>query len=295
MDTGTGDRDDGGAGAAPRYRQVADELRGMILDGRLAPEQTLPTQQSLRRRYAVGRGTVQSALQVLREEGLIEEGVSGRAARVARRGGTLQPLGHHIARAFAARHVRLDVWALTAEQLSKAVQVQTEAIRAGESRPESVAVRVLLPDLETPHPYPCRIDDPGDPRPLQRLRHVIRTYAGALEHSLTALAEEHLVADVRVEIRGMPTIPGEKRYIINGSEILTGFYQIRRSHMHNQADGTSLEVLELYSDGSLFPLLRGVAGAGTAAGTLDDARFQQMETWFESRWEHVARPLPLGG
>lgn len=287
MDSGTEDHD----GGTPRYRQVAADLRGMILDGRLAPEQNLPTQQSLRRRYDIGRGTVQSALQVLREEGLIEEGVPGRAARVARRGGTLQPLGHHIARAFATRHVRLDVWALTAEQLSKAVQVQTEAIRAGEHRPESVAVRVLLPDLEARHPYPCRVDDPSDPRPLQRLRHVIRTYAGALEHSLTALAEEHLVGDVRVEIRGVPTIPGEKRYIINGSEILTGFYQIRRSHMYNNADGTALDVLELYSDGSLFPLTHGVGGAGT----LDDVRFEQIKQWFETRWENVAKPLRLEG
>ncbi|MDT0378623.1 winged helix-turn-helix domain-containing protein [Streptomyces sp. DSM 42041] len=293
MDSGTVDRDGGVDDTAPRYRQVAADLRGLILDGRLAPEQNLPTQQSLRRRYGIGRGTVQSALQVLREEGLIEEGVPGRAARVARRGATLQPLGHHIARAFAARHVRLDVWALTAEQLSKAVQIQTEAIRAGEHRPESVAVRVLLPDLETRHPYPCRIGDPDDPRPLQRLRHVIRTYAGAMEHSLTALAEEHLVDDVRVEVRGVPTIPGEKRYIINGSEILTGFYQVRRSHMHNSADGSSLDVLELYSDGSLFPLVRGEA-AGPVPDALDEARFEQIQQWFDTRWEYVARPLPLG-
>ncbi|MFR9675903.1 winged helix-turn-helix domain-containing protein [Streptomyces sp. TR06-5] len=287
MDSGSEDD----VGGTPRYRQVAADLRTRILDGRIEPEANLPTQQSLRRRYAVGRGTVQSALAVLREEGLVEDGVSGRAARVARRGGTLQPLGHHIARAFAARHVRLDVWALTAEQLSKAVQNQTEAIRAGEFRPESVAVRVLLPDLEARHPYPCRVDDPDDPRPLQRLRHVIRTYAGALEHSLTALAEERLVDDVRVEIRGMPTIPGEKRYLINGTEILTGFYQIRRSHMYHHADGVSLEVLELYSDGSLFPLVRGAGGTGP----LDDARFEQIRQWFETRWENVARPLRLEG
>jgi hypothetical protein len=290
VDTGTEDSD---GGAAPRYRQVAADLREMILDGRLSPEENLPTQQSLRRRYGIGRGTVQSALQVLRDEGLIEEGVPGRAAQVARRGGTLQPLGHHIARAFSVRHVRLDVWALTAEQLSKAVQIQTEAIRAGEHRPESVAVRVLLPDLETPHPYPCRVDDPADPRPLQRLRHVIRTYAGALEHSLTALAEEHLVPEVRVEIRGVPTIPGEKRYIINGSEILTGFYQIRRSQMIGNADGAALDVLELHSDGSLFPLVR--EGGAPAAQALDTARFEQMQQWFETRWEYVARPLRLGG
>ncbi|MGW7351636.1 winged helix-turn-helix domain-containing protein [Streptomyces sp. NPDC054784] len=283
---GTGD--DGGTGA-PRYRLVADELRAMILDGRIDQGRPLPKQQQLQRRYGVGRSTVQSALQLLRDEGLIEQGVPGRAARVAHQDGQLQPLAHHIARAFTARHVSLDVWSLTVETLSKAVQNQATEIRNGEQRPESIAVRVLLPDLEAPHPYPRCVGDPADPRPLQRLRHLIRTYAGALEHSLTALAEDRLVADVRVEIRGIPTIPGEKRYIINGTEALTGFYSIRRATMYNNPDGATLDVLELHSDGSLFPSARRAPG-GSA---LDDARFAQVTQWFDTRWEQVATPLPL--
>lgn len=281
---------DGGT-ETPRYRQVAGELRAMILDGTLGQDRPLPKQQQLQRRYGVGRGTVQSALQLLRDEGLIEEGVPGRGARVAQQGSSLQPLAHHIARAFSARHVSLDVWSLTAEALSKAIQNQAMEIRQGEQRPESITVRVLLPDLETSHPYPRHVDDPDDPRPLQRLRHVIRTYAGALEHSLTALAEAHLVEDVRVEIRGMPTIPGEKRYIINNSEILTGFYSIRRSHMYNNPDGATLDILELYSDGSLFPFTRATPGASP----LDEARFEQIRQWFDTRWDQVAKPLPLSG
>ncbi|WP_139140828.1 winged helix-turn-helix domain-containing protein [Streptomyces oceani] len=290
-----------GGREAPRYRQLAHELRAMILDGRMAAEQVLPKQSQLQRRYGVGRGTVQSALQLLRDEGLIEEGVSGRAARVARPTSTLQPLGHHIARAFSARRVSLDVWALTAEQLSKAVQNQAMDIREGQHRPESIAVRVLLPDLDTHHPYPRNVTDPDDLRPLLRLRHVIRTYAGALEHSLTALAEEQLVPDVRVEIRGLPTIPGEKRYIINDAEILTGFYGIRRSNMYNNPDGASLDILELYSDGSLFPATRGPgspapSGHGPDGGPpLEEAWFDQVKQWFETRWELLARPLPLSG
>ncbi|WP_208881576.1 winged helix-turn-helix domain-containing protein [Streptomyces armeniacus] len=290
----SGDAGDTGADGSveiPRYRRVADDLRAMILDGRIGQDRPLPKQQQLQRRYRVGRGTVQSALQLLREEGLIEEGVPGRAARVAQQGSSLQPLAHHIARAFSAKHVSLDVWSLTVETLSKAIQNQAAEIRQGEQRPESIAVRVLLPDLETRHPYPRHVDDPDDPRPLQRLRHVIRTYAGALEHSLTTLAEAHLVEDVRVEIRGMPTIPGEKRYIINNAEILTGFYSIRRSHMYNNPDGATLDILELYSDGSLFPFTRSAPGASP----LDDARFEQIRQWFDTRWEQVARPLPLSG
>jgi DNA-binding transcriptional regulator YhcF (GntR family) len=284
------DGDGAGTGESPRYRQIAADLRDRITGGHVTAGDLLPKQHQLQRRYGVGRGTVQSALRLLRDEGLIEEGVPGRGARVADRLTLLQPLSHHVARAFAARDVSLDVWSLTTENLSKAVQNQADRIRQGPHRPHSIAVRILLPDLETAHPYPRHVDDPSDPRPLQRLRHEIRTYASALEHSLTALAEERLVGRVRVEIRGLPTIPGEKRYIINDSEVLTGFYSIRRHHMRNNPDGSSLDILQLHRDGSLFPFSR---DAGGGAGSLDEERFAQTKLWFESRWTQVAQPLPL--
>lgn len=274
----------------PRYRFIADDLRRQILDGALSAGTVLPKQQHLQHRYGVGRGTIQSAQQMLRDEGLLEGGTPGRAARVANRTANLQPLAHHITRAFTARHVTLDVWALTTESLSKAVQNQAEAILEGRRQaPESIAVRVLLPDLVTHHPYPRHVDDPDDARPLLRLRHVIRTYAGALEHSLTLLAERGLVDQVSVAIRGLPTIPGEKRYLINGTEILTGYYRLERGQMQNNPDGTSLEVLELRS-GDLFASSLEDPGSGA----LERARFEQVSLWFESRWDLVAQPLSLG-
>ncbi|MEU5434708.1 winged helix-turn-helix domain-containing protein [Streptomyces sp. NPDC020719] len=274
----------------PRYRSVADDLRRQIRDGRLTPGDLLPKQQQLQRRYGVGRGTVQSALQVLRDEGLIEEGVPGRAARVANQMANLQPLAYYIERAFSARRVSLDVWSLDTEQLSRAVQNEAEAIRQGRRpSPDSIRVRVLLPDLTTRHPFPRAVGDPDDIRPLLRLRHVIRTYAGALEHSLTLLAEERLVERVSVEIRGLPTIPGEKRYLINDAEMITGYYRLRESRMHNNPDGAAIDVLELHSD-ALFPSPLDANGSSA----LERARFEQIKVWFESRWENIAEPLPLG-
>lgn len=282
--------DQEGEGISPQYRFIADDLRKQILEGRLSAGDTLPKQQQLQRRYGVGRGTIQSAQQMLRDEGLLEGGTPGRAARVANRTANLQPLAHHITRAFAAEHVTLDVWALTTETLSKAVQNQVEAILDGRRQaPASITVRVLLPDLVTNHPYPRHVDDPHDIRPLLRLRHVIRTYAGALEHSLTLLAERGLVGQVSVAIRGLPTIPGEKRYLINGTEVLTGYYRLERGQMQNNPDGTSLEVLELRS-GDLFA--SSLDDPGTNA--LERARFEQLTLWFESRWNQVAQPLQLG-
>ena len=145
----------------------------------------------------------------------------------------------------------------------------------------SVRVRVLVPDLDTHHPYPRHVDDPRDLRPLRRLRRVIRMYAEALHHSLTQLAEEGTVASVSVEIRSLPTVPGEKRYLINGSQMLTGYYFLRTTRI--LVDAASIEVLELHSD-TLFPATL----EGNGARSLERAEFQQVQAWFDSRWEMVA-------
>ena len=53
------------------YRQIADDLRTAILDGRLGPGDQLPTTNELMAKYEVANMTVQSALRVLREQNLI--------------------------------------------------------------------------------------------------------------------------------------------------------------------------------------------------------------------------------
>lgn len=53
------------------YLQIAGGLRSRILFGDLAPGEQLPSQHELAGQYEVARATVQAALRVLREEGLI--------------------------------------------------------------------------------------------------------------------------------------------------------------------------------------------------------------------------------
>ncbi len=78
----------------PLYRQIADELRRDIADGRLAPGAPLPTEQDLMRRFGVARGTVRQARAALRAEGTVG-GSQGRVFSV--RGAPLtQPLGELI-------------------------------------------------------------------------------------------------------------------------------------------------------------------------------------------------------
>lgn len=54
-----------------RYREVADDLRERVRKQTYAPGQRLPSERDLTREFAVQRGTLRRALELLEEEGLI--------------------------------------------------------------------------------------------------------------------------------------------------------------------------------------------------------------------------------
>jgi GntR family transcriptional regulator len=58
--------------AVPPSRQIADQLRGMITAGDLAPGARLPSITTLMQEYGVARNTARRALAILEDEGLIE-------------------------------------------------------------------------------------------------------------------------------------------------------------------------------------------------------------------------------
>ena len=55
----------------PVYRQLAEILRGQILSGEIPPRRALPSKRLLVQRYEVSTRTIDSAMAVLRSEGLI--------------------------------------------------------------------------------------------------------------------------------------------------------------------------------------------------------------------------------
>jgi GntR family transcriptional regulator len=55
----------------PTYQQVADDVRQMVAAGRYPPGTRLPSVRRLADEYGLAPQTVQNALRVLREEGLV--------------------------------------------------------------------------------------------------------------------------------------------------------------------------------------------------------------------------------
>jgi GntR family transcriptional regulator len=56
----------------PMYRYIADDLRAKVKNGRLAPNDKLPTEGELSDQYEASRNTVREAIRRLTDEGLLE-------------------------------------------------------------------------------------------------------------------------------------------------------------------------------------------------------------------------------
>lgn len=63
----------------PAYRQIADQIRDLIIEGQLKPGQQLPSEEQLSTNFGVSRNTIREALRTLSTQGLIatSRGVQG--------------------------------------------------------------------------------------------------------------------------------------------------------------------------------------------------------------------------
>ncbi|HEY6798774.1 MAG TPA: GntR family transcriptional regulator [Kineosporiaceae bacterium] len=191
----------------PPYRQVANDLRAMILTSRLSPGEQLPSGQQLARRYGVARMTVQQAVRLLRDEGLV---VTRQGSGVFVRSRPELPVGFtaHVERAFTAEHVSVDFTGVSVESLAAALAGPLEAIRSGRLAPSSVVVRILVAGVAD------RDRDPagGPDRDV-----------AALADAVEELGELGLVPRATAEVRRHGTSPMFTLYVLNERDVFFGF------------------------------------------------------------------------
>jgi DNA-binding transcriptional regulator YhcF (GntR family) len=265
---------------------LAGVLRDRIRSGELPRNARLPTQRALVEEFGVNRTTVRQALAILEREGYLSARGRGAPAVVSSPGlDEPRPAGvevaDRIALAFQADDITIDAFCLTTETLNAALAGPLIAISTGELTPESISIRVILPDPDAPLAYPRLITDPTDRRPLDRLRRLTRTFATSVRHQLTSLAEMGLVPKVSVEIRCVPITPVQKIYLLNGTEALTAYYQVVPRVVEYEQ-----EQLEIYD----------VLGLNSKVfrSSSDTAFVGESHLWFESLWSTLAQPLTLG-
>ncbi|GAG83266.1 unnamed protein product [marine sediment metagenome] len=57
--------------AAPRYRQIHQEIRSLIVEGKFLPGEAVSSEKEITKKYGVSRFTAQHVFRLLVEEGLV--------------------------------------------------------------------------------------------------------------------------------------------------------------------------------------------------------------------------------
>ncbi|MGI5455939.1 GntR family transcriptional regulator [Streptomyces sp. CA-249302] len=273
-------------------QEIADILRERIRAGDLKAGDRLPTQAELADEFGVERGTVRQALRALQDDGLltnVSKGSPPRIAQPAPVSGEPQPtmvaLAPRLAEAFSAPHVHVDAACLTAETLMLALGEPLRRIHAGEIRPESIDVRILLPSREITLAFPVPIEGRSEDDPVHQRWLAQRNAQGqVLKHNLQALRATHGI-DVRVTFRALPFTPPIKLYLLNGTEALIAYYVI--TEREEEWDSETLEMYDALGGKSLLFSFE------QRAGQRDAAFVEQSQKWFDALWETITTDLTL--
>ncbi len=266
----------------PPYVQVANALRAAILTKKFQAGDKLPSRNELAKTYDVAPMTVQNALRELREEGLI---VSRQGSGVFVRERTERPVGlrPHIERAFDTQKVTIDFAGFSGETLAGVIQEPLDKIRIGRLRPDSIHVRILVPDTTVPMAIPCQVDDLADsPEFRARATEIMRRNTLAIVDNVTELQDLGLINEAVAEVRVHRATPLFKLYLINNEEAFFGFYPVREHVI--SLGGQPRAIYDLMGkDAILFH--HSITDDDTSTGSqyVDQAR-----TWFDSMWSTVA-------
>lgn len=269
----------------PPYQQVANALRAAILTKKFQPGEKLPSGPQLSERYGVARMTIQQAIRVLRDEGLI---VSRQGSGVFVRERTERPVGlrPHLERAFEEPKVSVDFAGFSGETLHGAISEPLDKIRAGRLRPESLTVRLLVPDTASPWTLPATVDGLKDsPAFRARATKIMERHTSAIVEAVNELGELGLVPDAAAELRACPVVPLFKLYVINQAEVFFGYYPVQEHAV--KLDGETTPMWDLMGkDAVLFHHTADVDDESIASQYV-----RQSCMWFDSIWDSVARPL----
>lgn len=267
----------------PPSQQIANVLRAAILTRKFAAGEKLPSGPQLRDRYGVAKATAEQAIRLLRDEGLI---VSRKGSGVYVRERTERPVGlrPHIERAFESDVVTIDFAGFSGETLHGAMAEPIDRVRDGRLRPESLTVRMLVPDASMPWTLPAQTEDLSDsPAFRARATRIMERHALAIVDSIEELDRLGLVSKATAQIRSYPAVPLFKLYILNKEQTFFGYYPVAEHRL--ELDGETVGIWDLMGkDTTLFSHAR-----DNDPDTKDAQFVEQSQTWFDSIWNTVAQ------
>jgi DNA-binding transcriptional regulator YhcF (GntR family) len=272
----------------PPSQRIANALRAAIRTRKFQPGERLPSQHDLAEHYVVSRETVKRALDILKEERLI---VSRQGSGAFVRAVTERPVGlrPHVEEAFSRPRVTIDFAGFSGETLHGVLTEALDKVRTGVLTPESIEIRILLPDMDAPMMLPRRVDSTADdPAVRERMARIVRRHTEAIADAVAELADLGLVKNARTQVRVLPTAPLFKLYILNGDETFFGFYPVVQHTVTIKG-----EQVPIYDPmGKDAVLFHRTADEGDASD--GELYVGQALMWFNSIWETVAKELPRG-
>jgi hypothetical protein len=195
----------------------------------------------------------------------------------------LRPFIEH---AFTSEHVSIDFAGFSGETLHGAIQEPLDKIRIGRIKPESLTIRLLLPDTSQPMTLPCRADNLGDDAENRaRATRLTSRHAHAILDSVHELTGLGLLQEANAEIRAHRCAPLFKMYILNGEEAFFGFYPIVQQTVQ-LTDGPH-DIYDLMGKDSVVFHHSMHSGQPT-----DAAYIEQAQAWFDSMWQTVSYEYP---
>jgi len=271
----------------PPYQQVAASLRAAILTRKVGPGEQLASQNELAKQYGVSRMTVQQALRILKDDGLV---ISRQGSGVYARARAEKPVGlrPHIEKAFEQPHVTIDFSGYTAETLHGAISEPLDKVRSGRLTPQSIRLRLLLSDMAAPLSVPvATTGGPEASGPVRdRMLAISARHAGAITASVEELADLSLVPEATVETRLHGSAPLFKVYVVNDTDAFFGYYPIVK---HDVKIGDRRQAIfdPMGKDAIMFHHV------DDGDPESKDAQFvAQTRAWFESVWTTIATPAP---
>ncbi|GAA4593715.1 GntR family transcriptional regulator [Planotetraspora phitsanulokensis] len=267
------------------YLQVAHQLRAAILTRKFAPGEKLPSGPELAKTFGVARMTVQQAIRELRDEGLV---ISRQGSGIFVRERTARPVGlrPHIEQAFKKPDVSIEFAGFSGETLQGAIQEPLDSIRAGRLVPESITIRMLVPDTSRPWSLPARVDNLED-EPLfrERMERISSRHAQAIVDSVQELGDLGLVKTASAEVRINGEPPRFKLYILNGEEAFFGFYPVFEHTIRLGGEPQAMYDMG-GKDAELFHFAVSDGGDSTSGQFVNQSRL-----WFDNVWNTVAREI----
>jgi DNA-binding transcriptional regulator YhcF (GntR family) len=269
----------------PPRRQLADLLRAAILTGKLGPGTRIPSGPELVEKYGVAKMTAAGAVDELKKEGLV---VSRRGSGTFVREKPQRALGlrPHLERAFSAPQVTIDFAGFSGETLHNAISEPLDAIRDGRWRPDSIAIRMLVPDPDVPWALPSEAPDLKDSPPFRRrMRRIMERHTFGIVEEMAELERLGLIESATAEVRILPGSPLFKAYVINRDDVFFGFYPVTEHGLN--FNGEDVVIFDLMGrDALLFHM-----DADRDDGDSMKSQFvTQVQLWFDSIWK-IAPPI----